>query len=182
MSHLENELRSALSREEPSGDFADRVLQAIPSHPVTLVLVPKRPRAARTWLATAAAVTIASGALWFVATQQSSNGPDIVGGVTNVGVPGPKNPIFEGGTDRQGPATTGPEQVEPTVSNPKSVQPPRVRRIRRSVPTQATVSTREQDAEAFLAARQLCLALTITNAKLRVAQRGITDRSELPTT
>ena len=181
MSDLENELRSALSREEPSGDFADRVLQAIPSQPVTLVLVPKRPRAARTWLATAAAVTIASGALWFVATQQS-HGPDIVGGVTNVGVPGPKNPIFEGGTDRQGPATTGPEQVEPTVSNPKSVQPPRVRRIRRSVPTQATVSTREQDADAYLAARQLRLALTITNAKLRVAQRGITDRSELPTT
>ncbi len=181
MSHLENELRSALSREEPSGDFADRVLQAIPSQPATLVLVPKRPRTARTWLATAAAVTIASGALWFVATQQSQE-PDIVGGVTNMGVPGPKNPIFEGGTDRQGQTTTGPGQIEPPISNPRPEQAPRVRRIRRSVPAQSTVSTREQDADAYLAARQLRLALTITNAKLRVAQRGITDRSELPTT
>ena len=64
MNDLENELRNALAREEPSDDFADRVLQALPSQPATVVLLPQRPRPYRMWLAAAAALAVGSGTLW----------------------------------------------------------------------------------------------------------------------
>lgn len=180
MNPLEDDLRNALAREEPSADFAERVLQALPSKSSTVVLMPPRQRHTRVWLAAAAALAIGFTTLWFVALRPGTE-TDVVGGVSNVGVPGPRQPIFEGSSDRTGPKVDVPVDGPPADRPHRNNRPPRVRRVNQSVPVQADAATREQDAQAFLAARQLRLALTITNEKIRVAQRGVTDRSELPT-
>lgn len=180
MNNIEQDLRIALEREEPSFDFAERVLDALPTRSATVVLMPPRPQRTRLWLAAAAALVIGTGALWFAAIRPGSE-PDIVGGVTNAGFPGPRQPIFEGGSDRPKVKPEVPPRVEPDEPQHRGQRPPRVRRVNRTYLPQADALSREQDAQAFLAARQLRLALTITNEKLRVAQRGVADRSELPT-
>lgn len=180
MSNIENDLRAALEREQPSADFAERVLEALPARPATVVLMPPRPHRARLWLAAAAMLAIGAGTLWFAAFRPGSE-TDIVGGVTNVGIPGPRQPIFEGGSDRPTVKPEDPPRVVPEDQQHRSLRSPRVRRVNRPLPSQADAASREQDAQAFLAARQLRLALTITNEKLRVAQRGVADRSDLPT-
>lgn len=180
MSNIEKDLRIALEREQPSVDFAERVLEALPSTSTTVVLMPPRRQRSRMWLAAAAALAIGTGTLWFVAVRPGGE-TDIVGGVTNNGFPGPKQPIFEGGSDRPTVKPEEPPRATPDDPQHRSLRPPRVRRVNRTLPVQADAASREQDAQAFLAARQLRLALTITNEKLRVVQRGVSDRSDLPT-
>ncbi len=180
MNRIENDLRTALEREEPSAGFAERVIQALPSSSTTVVLMPPRTQHTRIWLAAAAALVIGAGTLWFVAARPGDE-TEIVGGVTNAGFPGSKQPIFDGGSDRPTVKPEAPQRVAPDDPQHRSIRPPRVRRVNRNLPVQADAASREQDAQAFLAARQLRLALTITNEKIRVAQRGVSDRSDLPT-
>lgn len=179
MSNLETDLRNALAREEPSPDFAERVANALPSQPSTLVLMPRRPARSRMWLAAAATFAIGAGTLWY-AVLVPGTPTDIVSGVNSNGAPASRTPIFEGGSDRPIAKPTEPPTNEPPMPDSKAARHPRVRRVGRVVPTPSTATMREQDAQAFLAARQLRLALTITSEKLRVAQRGVIDRSEFP--
>lgn len=178
MSHLESELRNALAREEPSDDFAERVLQALPSHPSTVVIMPARERRPRAWLAVAAALVVGSATLGAFVVLRSDR-TEITSGVTNSGGSSPKGPIFEGGRDRPVVKPEEPAFTKPPATPTRHTHPAKVRRVSRTAPATAA-ATREEDAQAYLAARQLRLALTITSEKLRVAQRGVVDRSEIP--
>jgi hypothetical protein len=66
---LEQELRRALARKDPSSGFDDRVLSNIASGATAHVPLPAR-RWARAWLPIAASVMLAFGATYYVQHQQ----------------------------------------------------------------------------------------------------------------
>lgn len=65
---LEQELRRALKRKDPSSGFDDRVLSTIASG-ATLGDPPSRRRAHRAWLALAASLTFVFGATYYLEQQ-----------------------------------------------------------------------------------------------------------------
>lgn len=175
MNSIDHELRAALKREEPPEGFADRLLEALPPKPATVVLLPPRRHSWRPWAAAAAAAVVLTGVAWIGLRQPAH---EQITAVTDA--PAPKGPIFDGGRDVRPPKGTAEPGTAPGVA-PGAPEAPAVRRGRRRETPATTVAMRERDAEAYLAARQLRLALTITNEKLRVAQRGVLDRSDFPT-
>ncbi|MCC6742558.1 MAG: hypothetical protein IT175_01740 [Acidobacteria bacterium] len=180
MNDLESELRAALAREEPPGDFTGRVLRSLPSHASTVVLAPAPPGRRRVWLPVAAALALGAATLG-IAVLSPGKRVDVTSGVTNTDVTSPRAPIFDGGPSRTTDRPAEPSDLVPKNPPPRVSHPMRPRRAIRPTKIQDRDLTREQEARAYLAARQLRLALTITSEKLRDAQRSVTNRSELPT-
>jgi hypothetical protein len=155
MSHLDEELRTALRREEPSEGFVNRVLERLPAEPPRAAIA--RQSMARTWLAAAAAVVLATGAIW----------------LTIPGVPEPN----VGKLVTPGPAV--PPEPSKKVQPPDAAPPPRPE-SQRPAPAPPRHAPRPQprprdDAEALHAAEQLRTALDLTSDKFRFAQREVRE-------
>jgi hypothetical protein len=162
MSHLDDELRTALRREEPPDGFVNRVLERLPAEPPRSAIA--RRGAARTWLAAAAALVLATGGAWLVFPGVTR--PD-VGSVVK---PRPTVPAD--------PPAARPQPVQPApppkAGDPAPTPPAPPRHAPRPRPRP------RDDAEALHAAEQLRTALGVTTDKFRYAQREVREALVVP--
>lgn len=159
MSHLDDELRNALRREEPPEGFVNRVLERLPAEAPRATIA--RRGAARPWLAAAAALVLATGGVWLVLPHAPQ--PDRGGLVKPEPtiVPRPPAPRPPAGTP------------EPPKAEPPRPAPPR--HAPRPRPRQA-----RDDAEALHAAEQLRTALGVTSDTFRLTQREVREALVVP--
>ena len=174
MSHLEDELRKALRRENPAEGFAERVLARLPAEPAKVVELRPRPRRAFFLAAAAAAViAVAAGAAWMALSV-----PDAGSNGSAVAVTPPATPVAT-------PATPGPLEAPAEVLPVTPAPPPQIatadkpRKPRRAPKT----SRREQPSDLERqAAEQFLLAMQITSDKLDAVQKEILEPRAEPGT
>ena len=161
MSQLDDELRTALAREEPPAGFADRVLARLPAEAPTAAAA--RRVAPRTWLAAAAAFGLATSGVWLMLPRAP--------GVERVGLVQP-TPLAR--PDPPAP-TAKPDPPPAPKGDPPTTAPAPSKRTPRPVPRR----TRD-DAEALHAAEQLRTAIGVTSDKLRLTQREVREALVVP--
>ena len=181
MSNLDDELRLALTREEPPEGFAERVLARLPREASNVVEMRPRRRMAPAWLAAAAALVLVAGGTWAMLTRPES-APDPVSIAGDVEPPAPSTP-----------SETKPEESEkpPATQAPTGKHGPRIE-IARDTPRRApsrkprfeTVAHRAPavDEAEWRAAEQFMLAMSITNEKIKTVQRNVLDTRAVPET
>lgn len=182
MKHLEDELRTALRREEPSPDFTARVLErvmaetaateansATPDNVAQMPLRRQSPAWRRNLAAAAAVAIVAIGASWVTLPGQdplSSKGVGIA--PDNIMVPVPTS-------NSDGPKGELPQTPTPPVPDVAGPSHPRRTATRKRV-----VEPAEPTPEEIHAAEQLALALKITQAKLSTVQTQVTRNLSEP--
>ena len=181
MSNLDDQLRLALTREEPPEGFAERVLARLPREASNVVEMPARRRWAPLWLAVAAALVVAIGGTWAV-FQGPEGGPDPnpVAGTVPPPTP-PANANTSPEDDPKPPVTYGPTNkhrppVEITRTNRRN-KPARKPRLETVAPRE-----REIDEVEWRAAEQFVLAMSITNEKIKTVRRNVLDTRAVPET
>jgi hypothetical protein len=174
MNHLDEELRSALRREEPPAGFAERILDRLPAAPSNVVDMPVRGRSStRFALAAAAALAVATGSVWLAIPHSDiqSTGPN-----TTVAVaPAPADDTKPVTSVVEPPTNTGIVMG----SYPPRSSPPR-RHVRVAPAPVPSPAPEAQDEEAIRAAEQLQLALHLTNDKLNVARQELRETAAVP--
>jgi hypothetical protein len=181
MSNLDDELRLALTREEPPEGFAERVLARLPREDANVVEMRPRRRMAPAWLAAAAALVLVAGGTWAMLETPPDAPPPI--------------PVAGGGTPTTSPTPleTKPEEGEkpPVTPAPTGKHGPRIEIVRdtpRRAPSRKprfeTVAHRAPavDEAEWRAAEQFMLAMSITNDKIKTVQRNVLDTRAVPET
>jgi hypothetical protein len=161
MSHLDDELRSALRPEAPPDGFVDRVLARLPAEPPQAL---ERPGVGRMWwLAAAAALAVAAIGLWLALPRAPE--PAVASAPVAAPRPAPVDSILPG---EPGVTSSRAGSALPSGGRrPISARRPRPVRVR-------------EDAEALRAAEQLRMALEFASVKLRETQRETGDALRVP--
>jgi hypothetical protein len=184
MSNLDDELRLALTREEPPEGFAERVLARLPREASNVVEMRPRRRMAPAWLAAAAALVLVALSAWAMLTRPES-APEPVSIARDVEAPAPSTGPL--------PSETKPEEGEkpPVTEAPTGKHGPRIeiaterrRRAPSRKPRFETVAHREPaiDEAEWRAAEQFMLAMSITNEKIKTVRRNVLDTRAVPET
>jgi hypothetical protein len=175
MSRLDDELRNAFKRQDPSADFTARVLAQVARQPeprapwwrrVAALLEPPKLR----WVAVgvAASILLAIGIAQWSKLNQSSNDKQTTEQATT--------------TDNTSPAIAGSDhstdEVQPTTvtSKPNGTETPRKPVRRRATSTRADLAREaEMRAEGEAAKEKLMVALSIASSALNDAQKAVHD-------
>ena len=182
MSRLDDELRMAFRREQPSPDFTDQVLKQIARQPAprvrwwrTLAALFQPPKLRWVAIGATAALLVAIGA-----AQYARLHPAVIedsGKVADAGEPKPE----AGGNTAVGAGGVKAPEIVPEAPAPKLEPKPhrnfnhRVVAVSNRTRNNAPPGVRVVNPEAEAAKEKVMLALYITNTMLSDAQRAISD-------